>query len=129
MSWVAGVILLALLEYFVLGALVGRARGRYQIAAPAVSGHPMFERYFRVHQNTLEQLIVFLPAVWLFGRYLSARWAAILGAVFVLARILYAVGYVRAPEKREAGATLSFISEAVLVLGALYGVIRSLLAS
>lgn len=126
MNWVALVVLLALIEYFVFGALVGRARGRYAVAAPAVTGHPLFERYFRVHQNSLEQLIVFVPAVWLFGLYVSALWAAIVGAVFLAARILYAVGYIAAPERREAGAVLSGITEAVLLIGALVGVIRSI---
>ena len=129
MNWVALVILLALIEYFVFGALVGRARGKYAVAAPAVSGHPSFERLFRVHQNSLEQLIVFVPAVWLFGLYVSARWAAVVGAIFLAARILYAVGYVAAPERREVGAVLSFLTEIVLVIGAIVGVIRSIVAA
>lgn len=128
MNWVAAVILLALIEYLVLGALVGRARARYAVPAPAVSGNAMFERYFRVHQNTLEQLIVFVPAEWLFGAYLSALWAAILGAIFLIARIIYAVGYLSAPERRGPGAGLSFLTEFALVLGALYGVVRSIVA-
>lgn len=129
MNWVALVVLLALIEYFALGGLVARARGKYAVAAPAVTGHPLFERFFRVHQNSLEQLIVFVPAVWLFGLYVSALWAAILGAIFLAARILYAVGYVAAPERREAGAWLTSLAEIVLMIGALIGVIRSLLAA
>jgi glutathione S-transferase len=128
LNWVALVVLLALIEYFIFGGLVGRARVKYAVAAPAVTGHPLFERFFRVHQNSLEQLIVFVPAVWLFALYVSARWAAIVGAVFLAARVLYAVGYVAAPERREAGAMLSGVTEAVLVIGALIGVIRALLA-
>ncbi len=128
MNWVAGVILLALIEYLVLGSLVGRARTKYAVPAPAVTGNAMFERYFRVHQNSLEQLIVLVPAAWLFGEYLSARWAAIVGALFVIARIIYAAGYVSAPEKRGPGAWLTFLTELVLVLGALYGVIRSIVS-
>lgn len=129
MSWVAGVILLALLEYMVFGVLVGRARARYGIPAPAVSGHEIFERYFRVHQNTLEQLIVFIPAAWLFGVYLSAGWAAAIGLVFLVGRALYAAGYVRDPARRELGAGLSFLPTTVLVIGALIGVLRDLLAA
>ena len=129
MNWVAGVVLLSLIEYLVFGALVGRARGKYAIAAPAVSGHPMFERYFRVHQNSLEQLIVFIPAVWLFGGYVSPLVAAILGAIFIVARIVYAVGYIGAPERRGPGSGLSFLTQIVLVVGALYGVIRSLIVA
>ena len=128
MNWVALVVVLALIEYFVLGALVGRARIRYEVAAPAVTGHPLFERYFRVHQNSLEQLIVFVPAVWLFGLYVSARWGAIIGAIFLAARILYAIGYIASPEKREAGAVLSFLIEAALVIGALICIVRAIVA-
>jgi glutathione S-transferase len=126
MLWIALVILLALLEYMVFGFLVGGARARYKIAAPAISGHPDFERTFRVHYNTLELLVVFIPAIWLFGLYLNPRWGAIIGAVFLVGRALYAVGYIRAAEKRSIGATLSFAAVAVLLFGALFGVIRVL---
>jgi uncharacterized membrane protein YecN with MAPEG domain len=126
MLWIALVILLALLEYVVFGFLVGGARARYKVAAPATSGHPDFERTFRVHYNTLELLVVFIPAIWLFGLYLNPRWGALIGVVFLVGRALYAVGYIRAAEKRELGATLSFASVAVLLFGALFGVIRVL---
>ena len=126
MLWIALVVLLALLEFMVFGFLVGRARGLYKIQAPATSGHPLFERAFRVHYNTLEMLVVFVPAIWLFGLYDNPRWGAIIGAVFVVGRALYGIGYMRAPEKREVGALLSFAAVAVLVGGALYGVIRAL---
>jgi uncharacterized membrane protein YecN with MAPEG domain len=126
MLWIALVILLALLEYMVFGFLVGGARARYKISAPATTGHPDFERTFRVHYNTLELLVAFIPAIWLFGLYLNPRWGAIIGAVFLVGRALYAVGYIRAPEKREIGAMLSFASVAVLLFGALFGVIRVL---
>ena len=126
MNWVALVVLLSLIEYVVFGGLVGRARGKYAIKAPAVTGHPLFERFFRVHQNSLEQLILFIPAIWLFGLYVSALWAAIVGAVFLAARILYALGYVAAPERREVGAWLTAAAEIILVIGALIGVILSI---
>ena len=79
-------ILLALLEYIVMGALVGRARAKHGIHAPAMTGHPDFERANRVHVNTLENLIIFIPAVWLFATYVSVPWAAGLGFLFVAAR-------------------------------------------
>jgi len=90
----------------------------------AVSGHPVFERYFRVHQNTLEQLVMFLPSIWLFGTYVNATWAALLGLVFVVGRVIYLIGYVRDPAKRELGFALSSLSVVVLLLGALWGVGR-----
>lgn len=126
MLWTALVVLAALIEYMVFGFLVGGARERYKIAAPATTGHPDFERAFRVHYNTLEMLVVFVPAVWLFGMYLNPRWGAIIGAVFVVGRALYAIGYLRAPEKRHIGAMLSFASLAVLLVGAVIGVVRAL---
>ena len=126
MLWIALVVLLSLLEFMVFGMLVGGARARYKIEAPATSGHPIFERTFRVHYNTLELLVVFIPAIWLFGMYLNPRWGAIIGVVFLVGRALYAAGYIRAPEKREIGAMLSFGSVAVLLVGAIFGVVRSL---
>ncbi len=120
MVWVSAVILLALLQYMVLGVLVGLARGRYKVAAPAVTGHPLFERWFRVHQNSLELLIAFIPAMWLFGWWVSQAWATGIGLVYVAARILYAIQYVRDPTSREFGATLSFLAIFVLIIGGLY---------
>lgn len=127
MEAVAVVIVLALLEYVVFGLLVGWARGKYGVKAPAVAGHEMFERYFRVHQNTLELLVVFVPAIWLFGRYVDATWAALLGLVYVVARVIYLLGYVADPAKREVGFTLSFLPLVVLLVGALWGAGRALL--
>jgi glutathione S-transferase len=126
MALVAAVILLALLEYIVFGLLVGRARARCNIAAPAITGHPVFERYFRVQQNTLEQLIVFVPSVWFFGMYVSALWAAGLGVVFIIGRAIYLNGYVEDPKKRSAGFGLSFLPNVILLFGALIGAILSL---
>jgi glutathione S-transferase len=126
MLWIALVILLALVECMIFGMLVGSARQRYNIAAPATVGHPVFERTFRVHYNTLELLVVFVPAIWLFGMYLNPRWGAIIGAVFLVGRALYAIGYIRDPGKREVGAMLSFAAVSVLVVGALFGVVRAL---
>lgn len=126
MEAVAVVIVLALLEYVVFAMLVGRARGLYGVKAPAISGHEIFERYFRVHQNTLELLVAFVPAVWLFGMYVDSTWAALLGLVYVVARILYLRGYVADPAKREVGFALSVLPVFVLLIGALWGAGRRL---
>jgi glutathione S-transferase len=125
MHWIATVVLLALLEYFAFVFLVGRARGKYGIKAPAITGHPVFERTFRVQQNTLELLIIFVPAIVLFGSYVSWRWGSLLGLLFILGRAAYAAGYIAAPEKREIGASVSFAANTVLLVGALYGAIRA----
>jgi glutathione S-transferase len=127
MELVYGTILLALFEYLVMSALVGRARAKYGIKAPATTGHPDFERANRVHINTLENLIVFVPAVWIFATYVSPAWAAALGALFVVGRALYAIGYLQAAEKRGAGAGITGIVNMALVVGGLIGIVRALL--
>jgi uncharacterized MAPEG superfamily protein len=127
MEPVAVVILLALLQYVVFGALVGRARGRYGVKAPAVTGHEIFERYFRAHYNTLELLVAFVPAIWLFGTYVSPSWAAGLGLVYLVGRVLYLRGYVADPAKREIGFGLSVLPIIVLIVGALWGAAQQLI--
>ena len=126
MELVYFMIMLALLEYVVMAALVGRAREKFGILAPTMTGHPDFERVIRVHLNTLENLIIFVPAVWIFASYVSALWAAILGFVFVVARAVYAVGYLRAAEKRSIGAAVTGLVDLVLVVGGLIGLALSI---
>jgi hypothetical protein len=126
-EWVFIAILIALLEYLVFGALVGRARARFGIQAPATVGHPDFERVYRVHQNTLENLVVFVPAIWIFGLYVSPLLAAGFGALFVIARAIYAVGYIKAAEKRGMGAGLTGLIVGIVVLWGLVAVAQHLL--
>ena len=113
------IVVLALIEYLALGFNVGRARSKYDIKAPAITGHPIFERHFRVHQNTLEQLIVFIPALIIFAHHVSMGWADILGILFLIARLVYAFGYVKDPAQRAYGAGLTALVNAVLVIGSL----------
>jgi uncharacterized membrane protein YecN with MAPEG domain len=121
MALVAIVAALALIEYMVFMIQCGQARGRFGVAAPAQSGHPLFERYFRVQQNTVEQLVVFLPALLGFALFVSTAWAAAFGVVFIVGRALYARGYVLDPAKRGPGFLLTIASNSVLVLGTLIG--------
>jgi len=121
MEIVAFVALLALAEYMFFSFQVGLARGKYEVEAPAVTGHPIFERKLRVQQNTLEQLIVFLPSLWFFGIYVSSTVAALLGIVFVVARFLYSTGYVADPDKRTVGFGMGFLAQVILLVGALIG--------
>jgi glutathione S-transferase len=111
------VTLLALLQYSILGVMVGRARQRYGIEAPATTGNPDFERYFRVHENTLESLIVFLPAVWIFSLTVNYHIGVALGLLFIIARIVYARGYLTAAAKRSPGALATAAINTILVLG------------
>jgi uncharacterized MAPEG superfamily protein len=126
MEYVYLVIVLALIEFVVFGILVARARGKYGVEAPAITGNEIFERTFRVHQNTLEGLIVFLPALWIFGTFVSSSVAAAIGALWIIGRAIYANGYIAAAEKRGPGAVICGLSNIVLLLGSLYGVIRAL---
>ena len=126
-SFPALVTVLALVLYVACFIAVGRARGRFGIKAPAVIGAPEFERAFRVQQNTIEQLVVFLPALWLFALYVSPLWAGILGLVWIGGRAFYAVSYYREPESRGPGFIIAAISAAILLVGALFGVAASLI--
>jgi len=128
MELVTIVIALALLEYIAFGMLVGRARVKYNVNAPATSGHEVFDRYFRVHQNTLEMMVVFVPAIWLFGEYVNARWAAVLGLIYVVGRIVYLRAYVADPSTRSAGFGLSFLPIAIAVIGTLVSAAMKVLA-
>ena len=127
MAWVQLVALLALLECFFFAYAVGKARETYQLKAPATTGNEMFERYFRVQQNTLELLIVMLPAMWLFARYVSAPWAAGLGLVYFVGRMVYLRSYVADPASRSAGFGLSMLPVLAMVLGTMIAATLTLL--
>ncbi len=121
---IALVTLLALLTYFVMSARVGRDRVKYKIAAPAVSGHPAFERDYRIQMNTLEWLPIFLGSLWLFAIYWNNDYlAAGIGLVWIVGRILYLTGYAQAAEKRETGFVIQALATAVLFFGAIGRVI------
>lgn len=127
MPYVAIVTVLALLQYIWFGWQVGRARARYNVPAPATSGHELFERHFRVHVNTLETLVVFLPAMWLFAYGVSPVWAAVAGVVFIIGRFVYASAYVRDPKSREVGFALTMIPALVMLIGVVVWAVAELL--
>ncbi len=127
MAYVDIVTALAVLQFIVFGFRVGAARGRYGVKAPAITGNDIFERHFRVQQNTLEQLIAFLPGIYLFSRYFSPLVAAALGAVYLVGRELYAFTYVKDPAKRDVGFGMTFLPVVILVAGGLIGAIRTIL--
>lgn len=126
MAVVAFVTAVIVTEYLVFTMLTGRARVKFGVEAPAVSGHPVFERYYRVQQNTLEQLAIVLPSLWLFASYVSPKIGAILGLVFVVGRALYMTGYVSDPSKRGTGFLIGFVATAALLLGALLGTLGAI---
>ena len=118
--------LLTLLVYLVVSLNVARARGKYGVKAPAVTGNEHFERAYRVQMNTLEQMVFFLPSMWLYALLLTDKGAAVGGLIWVIGRMIYSVSYVRNPASRGVGFTISFIAEIGLFLGAAYGVIKAL---
>ena len=110
---------LALLLYVVLFARVGAVRAKYNITAPATTGHPAFERAFRIQANTAEQLVIFLPSLWLFSIYVAPLWASILGFVWIAGRIVYAVGYSGDPRRRTFGFMIGALASGILLFGSL----------
>jgi glutathione S-transferase len=126
MEYMALVLLAALGQYLYFSVRVGAARGKYGIDAPRTSGDENWERLFRVQQNTLEQLIVFIPALLLFGNYVSETWVLLPGVLYLVGRQLYAYEYVNDPGSRGPGMGLTLLANAVLVVGALAGVVLKL---
>ena len=108
--------------------MVGNARGKYGVAAPATSGHPEFDKRHRVHMNTLEQLILLLPLLWLAVPVIGDATAAAFGLLWSVGRIVYARAYFGDPAKRTLGFGLTMLPTLVLLFAALYGAVRTLLA-
>ncbi len=119
------VTLLDLVLYFVLTANVARARGKYKVTAPSVEGPDVFQRIYRTQMNTLEQLIMHLPLLWIAAFAMDDVFAAAFGAVWLLGRILYARGYYRKPKSRAKGFIISTFVNIILLVGALAGTIAS----
>ena len=133
MALVILIIILALMEYMAFSFQVGMARGKYGVKAPAVSGHPEFDKHFRVQQNTLEQLIVFIPAILAFswsaenigwpGYYIASG----LGVIWLIGRFIYAISYVNDPAKRGLGFMMNFFPSVLMMLGTLVCIFMSLI--
>lgn len=119
--------LVALFVYAVLSFLVGKARTTYGIVAPAVTGNVEFEKRYRVQMNTIEQLALMLPVLWLCAGWVGDLYAALGGIVWSLGRIIYARGYYSAPEKRGPGFGLTFLPSVVMFIAVLGAVVRSML--
>ncbi len=125
--WTALVTALALLLYAFMGIRVGGARKTYGVSAPAVTGHPTFERLYRVQVNTLEWLPIFLSVLWLFALYHSDKIAAAAGLVWIVGRVLYMTGYTQAAEKRSLGFSIQAFVCLFLLAGVLVGAVRGLI--
>src|ERR1700760_4808753 len=121
--WTALVTMLTVAFYFFTSTQVARARYKYGVKLPAITGNPDFERVFRVQMNTLEWLPIFLPSLWLFATYISDAIAAVLGLVWIAGRILYMTGYAEAAAKRSRGFGIQAGAAGVLLLGSLAAIL------
>ncbi|MGE5337075.1 MAG: MAPEG family protein [Gemmatimonadota bacterium] len=126
MDWPALVTLGVLTLGFATAWLVGHARVKYGVKAPATTGHEMFERAYRVQMNTLENTVIFLPALWLAAFYIGPLASTALGGVWLAGRIWYAIAYMANPKKRGGGFTLAYVAWALLMLGTAWGVLNNL---
>lgn len=123
MAFIHFLALLAVLQYLYFGALVARARLRYKIKAPAVTGDENFERAYRVQMNTLEQLIIFLPALLIAGHYVPGVWVSALGIAYLVGRMLYGRAYVRDPASRGPGFIMAMVANVLLLLTGLLAIL------
>lgn len=127
MAFATVIVMLALVQFMYFAIAVGRARGRHGVSAPAVSGDEHFERFHRAHQNTLEQIVIFVPAIYACAYYLSI-WLAVAGGIgYLVGRFWYFRCYIKDPETRGKGMMLTVASSLLMVAGGLIGALRSLL--
>jgi len=121
MNYVHIIALLAIIQFIVFGIFVGAARGKYGVKAPAMTGNEHFERAVRVHMNTLEQLVCFMPALLIAAVYWPQTYVAAAGVVYLIGRALYRQAYVTDPAKRGLGFLLTFLPTTLLTLAGLVG--------
>ena len=126
MNYVHIVALLAIIQFIAFGIFVGQARGKYGIQAPAMSGNELFERVVRVHMNTLEQLVCFVPALLIAAAYWPQIYVAAVGAVYLVGRTLYRQAYLTDPAKRGLGFALTAFPTLLLALAGLVGAVMRL---
>lgn len=127
LPFTAVVTLLAVLLMFATAANVGTARKRYKVSAPATSGHPMFERAYRIQMNTLEWAVMTLPCLWICAAYVGDAWAAGLGGIWLVGRCWYGFAYQRDPAGRGPGFLVAALAFGALGLAAGGGVVFRLL--
>ena len=121
MEYTIAIISIALLQYIFFTGRTGFSRGKFEINAPKTVGDETWERIYRVQQNTMEQLVIFIPGMIIFSTYVSQTWVLLPGILFVIGRQIYSQMYINNPDKRAPGMVLSFFSNIALVLGGLIG--------
>ena len=128
MEWVTIVTVLAIGQFIWFGVQVGSMRGKHEVKAPAMTGHPEFERMSRIQMNTLEQMVCFLPALWMYAHLGNPLWGAGLGVVYLIGRFIYRSAYLKDPGGRTAGFMITFLPTAVMLVWVLIdsvlGVVR-----
>ncbi len=126
-EYTAIVTLLALMQFMLFSIQVGSMRVKHGVKAPAISGHPEFERMFRVQQNTMEQLVVFVPALWIYAYLVNPLWGAGIGLLFIIGRFVYRAAYLKDPASRSNGFTIGVLAIAVLLVWSFVAAVMSLI--
>ena len=127
MELLAIITVLILIQTLFFGFEVGKARGKYKIKAPAVSGDEMFDRHYRIHQNTIEQIVIFIPSLWLFGYFVHMNIGAVLGLLFLIGRFIFRSAYLKDPASREIGFIMGFLPIAICLLTTLFFVTKGMI--
>lgn len=120
------VTVLAIMQFYWFGIEVGKMRGKHECKAPAITGAPEFERMFRVQQNTMEQLVMFLPALWLYASFVNPLWGAGMGVIYLIGRFIYRLSYVRDPAGRSLGFMISVIPTSVMLVWVLVAAVMKI---
>ncbi len=126
MELVAIITVLALMQFVYFGIRVGQMRAKHGVKAPEMTGDPEFMRMFRIHQNTMEQLVVFVPALWIFAHYWDPKWGAAIGLIYIASRFVYYLGYLKDPKDRGRGFGIGFVTITVLLVGGLVGAVMKM---
>jgi glutathione S-transferase len=127
MEYSIALILIALLQFIFFTGRAGFSRGKYDIKAPKTVGNERWERIYRIQQNTIEQLLIFIPGTVIFSLYVSATWVLLPGILFIVGRHIYSRLYLESPENRGPGMVLSFFSNIFLVIAGLVGISMKLI--
>ena len=127
MEAMAIITVIALIQLMYFAFAVGIARGAYEISAPSIIGNEIFERANRVHQNSVEHIVIFVPALWMFGYFIDPLWGSGVGLVYIVSRFMYRAAYLSDPSKRSLSFTLGFFAIVVLLVGSTAGAVMSYL--
>ena len=127
MEYVAIITILALLQYFSFGFMVGQNRQRTKEAAIDAPEDLQLKRAIRVHLHTGEYIIIFLPFLFLCAHYADARFAAGCGVIWLIGRAMFRAGYMKDGTSRTNGFFVTLFSLVLLLIGAIYGIAKSLI--